>query len=37
MRLAAPERLFRTRLAAIYEEPARANLAAEIAALVEAA
>ena len=37
MRLAAPERLFRTRLAAIYEEPARANLAAEIAALAEAA
>ncbi|MBR0673248.1 HD domain-containing protein [Neoroseomonas soli] len=34
---AATDRLFRTRLAAIYEAPARANLTAEIAALSEAA
>jgi len=34
--LAAP-RLFRTRLAATYEAPARANLAAEVSALSEAA
>lgn len=36
-RLAASERLYRTRLAAIYEAPARANLTAEIAALSAAA
>lgn len=36
-RFAAAERLFRTRLATIYEAPARANLAAEIAALSAAA
>lgn len=36
-RFADARRLFRTRLGAIYEAPARANLAAEITALSEAA
>ena len=36
-RFAAAERLFRTRLSAIYEAPARANLTTEVAALSEAA
>lgn len=36
-RFAAAERLFRTRLGAIYEAPARANLKAELAALTVAA
>ncbi len=36
-RFAASEALFRTRLSAIYEAPARVNLTAELAALSEAA
>ncbi|MEO3472390.1 hypothetical protein AAFN86_11020 [Roseomonas sp. CAU 1739] len=36
-RFAAAPRLFRTRLSAIYEAPARANLMAEVASLSEAA
>lgn len=36
-RFAAAERLYRTRLSAIYEAPARANLTAEIASLSAAA